>query len=313
MLACTPFALGAQDGSPALGGLTPSQEKGRALVDSVRHYLVFAPRDEMWFVVMNRGKRMVVDIGRVDLEVRRDSALALAYREAVSLQSPVPLGSTFILRAPWGAERARASAVDTWAGRIVLVLEGSADLDRAAASTAPIAASAQLELPATDAPAALPPLPEGRTPPCERTPVAGVYAERVQFLRDSLEAALRSQGMPIYDRLARRVAASSSSVVGCFGNARVVLAVSLRANANEWTRERIVVVDTVGRATELRVEDFRFKVHDLLHALDADGDGIDDIAATGRTFLAGGTTILRYDSRLKRLVRVAAGFSWESR
>jgi len=54
-------------------------------------------------------------------------------------------------------------------------------------------------------------------------------------------------------------------------------------------------------------------VHDLLHALDADGDGVDDIAAVGRTMLAGGTTILRYDTATKRLVRLAAGFSWENR
>lgn len=316
-LACLTFSLAAQDPSPALGGPPPAAEKGRALADSVRPFLVFAPRDEMWFVAMNRGKRMVVDIGRVDLEVRRDSALALAYREAVSLQSPVPVGSSFVLHAPWGAERVIASGVDTWAGRIVLVLEGSEEMDRAAKGTAPVAVALQLERPAAGAPPVVRgslPAPAGSgTLVCDRTPVAGIYAERVRVVRDSLEAALRAQGMPIYERLARRVAASSSSITGCFGNARVVLAVSLRANANEWVRERVVVVDTLGRVGELRVEDFRFRAHDLLHAVDADGDGVDDVAATGRTFLAGGTTILRYDVRARKLVRVASGFGWESR
>jgi hypothetical protein len=318
LLACAAIAVAAQDPAPPPASPAPPpvqavQEKGRALVDSVRPFLVFVPKDEMWFAASSRGKRMVVDIGRVDLEIRRDSALALAYREAVAANSPVPVGSSFMLRAPWGSERVVASAVETWNGRVLLALEGSAELDSASSGTALVVASAELERPARGAPPAVPESMVPRTPPCDRTPVSGIYAERVKFVRDSLEAALRAQGMPIYDRLARRVTASSSSITGCFGPARVVLAVSLRANANEWTRQRVVVVDTLGAVNELVVQDFRFRVHDLLHALDADGDGVDDVAATGRTFLAGGTTILRYDPRARRLSRVAAGFSWESR
>ena len=100
--------------------------------------------------------------------------------------------------------------------------------------------------------------------------------------------------------------------MGCFGVARVALAVSLRAGATEWTREAIVFVDTLGRAQRVAVEDLRFKVHDLLHAVDIDGDGLDDLAAVGRAHAAGGTTLLRYDERKKKLVRLAAGFVWEN-
>lgn len=299
---------GAAAGVPSQPGHQP-----RTLADSVRPFLVFAPRDEMWFAVASRGKRMLLDIGRVDLEVRRDSALALAYRETVMAMTPVPVGSSFILRAPWGMERVRARGVDTWNGRIVLVLEGSAAMDSAAHSPDAVTASAQLERPARGAVIPAPaPLPTTNTG-CDRTPVTGFYADRVRFVRDSLEAALRAEEMPIYERLARRVTSSSSQVTGCFGTARVLLAVSLRAASAEWTRERVVLVDTLGIVSALSVEDFRFRAHDLLHALDADGDGVDDVAAIGRAFLSGGTTVLRYAPRERKLVRVAAGFSWENR
>ena len=270
--------------------------------DSVRPYLVFAPAHESWFVVASRGKRMLLDIGRVDLEVRKDSALALAYREAAAAASPVPVGATFTVRGPWGTEQVRATALDSWNGRIVLVLRGSPAMDSAAQAKAPVAASAfRPPLTRTAAGAA----------PCVRTPLTDPLAARVQVLRDSIERTLRALGPPPYERLAQRVTASSSHVVGCFGTARVALAVSLRAGATEWVRERIVLVDALGHAQAVAVEDLRFKVHDLLHAVDADGDGTDDLAAVGRAHRAGGTTLLRYDERKKKLVRLAAGFMWE--
>lgn len=301
-----------------------------SLADSVRPYLVFVPTGESWFVVASRAKRMLLDIGRVDLEVRRDSALAQAYREVAAARSPVPVGTEFTLRAPWGAERVRATGVDTWNGRIVLLLAGSARLDSAAQERTPVTATAHravtgrpLPVPRTPTPAARtagaavlpPPVMPGNvtTPACDRAPAEGAYAARVDAVRDSLEAVLRAEGLPIYERLARRVTAASSRIPGCFGEARMMLAVSLRAAANEWTRERIVLVHPDGRVQPLRVQDLRFRVHDLLHALDGDGDGVDDVAAVGRAHLAGGTTVLRYDPKEQRLVRIAAGFSWEDR
>lgn len=297
--------------------------------DSVRPYLVFAPARESWFVAASRGKRMLLDIGRVDLEVRKDSAVAAAYRQAVTAASPVQVGTRFTLRAPWGAEEVEATAVDTWNGRIVLVLRGSAQMDSAAQGKAAVAASAERERPpaggtrlngsprAVPAPVS-PVAPPTRATaagvaPCVRAPVEGIYRDRVKVVRDSLERALRLLPPPTYERLARRVTAHSSQVTGCFGDARVALAVSLRAGATEWARERVVLVDTLGHVKPLAVEDLRFKAHDLLHALDADGDGLDDVAAVGRAERAGGTTLLRYDAAKKRLVRLTAGFVWEDR
>lgn len=284
--------------------------------DSVRPYLVFAPTGESWFVAASRGKRMLLDIGRVDLEVRKDSAVAAAYREAVAAATPIKVGTEFTLRAPWGTERVRATGVDTWNGRIVLVLSGSAAMDSAAQAKATVAASAfrlGARSAGASAPEATPALAAtaAGVAPCVRAPIAGAFAQRLKFVRDSIEAALRGLGPPIYERLARRVTASSSRVSGCFGAGSALLAVSLRAGGAEWTRERVVLVDSLGRATPIAVDDLRFKVHDLLHAVDIDGDGIDDVAAVGRAHRAGGTTLLRFDAGKKRLVRLAAGFVWE--
>lgn len=323
-LTATATSANAQASAPATGAgpsaTAPAQGGATVRPDSVRPYLVFAPTGESWFVAASRGKRMLLDIGRVDLEVRKDSAVAAAYREAVAAATPIKVGTEFTLRAPWGTERVRASGVDTWNGRIVLVLAGSAAMDSAAQAKATVAASA-FRLGATgaavSAPAGAPaPAPalamtDAGVAPCVRAPIAGAFADRLKFVRDSLEASLRALGPPIYERLAKRVTASSSRVSGCFGAGRALLAVSLRAGGAEWTRQRVVLVDSLGRATPLAVEDLRFKVHDLLHAADLDGDGLDDVAAVGRAHRAGGTTLLRYDAQKKRLVRLAVGFVWE--
>ena len=323
-LTATASIAHAQASAPATGAgpsaTAPAQGGATVRPDSVRPYLVFAPTGESWFVAASRGKRMLLDIGRVDLEVRKDSAVAAAYREAVAAATPIKVGTEFTLRAPWGTERVRASGVDTWNGRIVLVLAGSAAMDSAAQAKATVAASA-FRLGATgaavSAPAGAPaPAPalamtDAGVAPCVRAPIAGAFADRLKFVRDSLEASLRALGPPIYERLAKRVTASSSRVSGCFGAGRALLAVSLRAGGAEWTRQRVVLVDSLGRATPLAVEDLRFKVHDLLHAADLDGDGLDDVAAVGRAHRAGGTTLLRYDAQKKRLVRLAVGFVWE--
>ena len=296
-------------------GLAPRDGVAQILPDSIRPYLVFRPVDESWFVAVNRGKRMLLDVGRVDLEVRKDSAVAAAYRTAVAERSPVPMGTRVQLRGPWGSELVTAQGVDSWNGRIVLVLQGSAVMDSLAQRTATVVASAApLAGPATTgpAPSAVPVTPP-IAPSCLRAPLTPDERQRVQVVRDSLVKVLRGAGLPPYPRLASRVTSESSEVVGCFDRARIALAVSLRTPTMEWARQRLVLIDATGAVRAVPVEDFRLKVHDLLHALDADGDGLDDLAAVGRTERGGATSILRYDRTARRFTRLASGFAWEDR
>jgi hypothetical protein len=71
----------------------------------------------------------------------------------------------------------------------------------------------------------------------------------------------------------------------------------------------VVLIGEDGRVRELLVHDFRFRVHELLIAFDADGDGSDDVAARAWTEREGGTVVLRLAAG--QLERLAAGFSWE--
>jgi hypothetical protein len=283
-------------------GLSPRTSAAQVTPDSIRPYLVFRPVDESWFVAANRGKRMLLDIGRVDLEVRKDSAVAAAYRTAVAERSPVPVGSTFLLRAPWGTERVTAASVDTWNGRIVLVLQGSPTMDSLAARTETVVASAEASSTGS-----------ATASTCAREPLTPTEQQRVKVVSDSLVTVLRAAGLPPYPRLASRVTNASSQVTGCFDRARIALAVSLRTPTMEWARQRLVLIDARGAVRALPVEDFRLKAHDLLHAFDADGDGFDDVAAIGRTERGGATTILRYDRAARKFTRLASGFAWEDR
>ena len=102
----------------------------------------------------------------------------------------------------------------------------------------------------------------------------------------------------------------SSRVFGCFDGGSAILFVSIHAGDYDWARERALLVDTTGAVRQLEVSDFRFRVHEALHALDADEDGRDDVAARGWTPGGGGTVVLRLVNG-RRLERMAAGFAWE--
>jgi hypothetical protein len=274
------------------------------LADSISEQLVFVPRGQVWFTAAARGKRMLVDIGRVDTDVRKDSARAKAYYEAVSRLSPIPIGTRFRLAGPWGADSATLTDFSTWNGRIVGVLSAGPRVDSLAKSVEPLPASALR----TDSSVAV------ATDTCRRDSLAAEILDRAGIVRDSIEQTLLATATPPYERLLASERVSSSRIIGCYGSiGHVLLIVSLRAGNNEFVAERYAIVDDTGFVTALRGSDYRFPAHDGVYALDADRDGVDDIATRAIGQFMGGLTILRVDTARKRLDRLTSGFAWESR
>ncbi|MDP1891718.1 MAG: hypothetical protein Q8K55_12575, partial [Gemmatimonadaceae bacterium] len=259
---------------------------------------------------------------------RKDSAKARAFREAAPVLSPVVPRAVFRLWWAKGAEDVVVDSFSVYNGRIVMRVFGSAALDSAARTKGsptafalradnaapPVVTVCELRVePDSAAIAALAALPpdERRAQAAAQKFSDSTYAARVTFVRDSLDVELRASPPP-YERLQRRMKTTSSQVRGCFGAARRALVVSVRAGDAEWVRERLVLIAPDGMVTPLRIDDLRFHAHELLTALDADGDGVDDLAVKGTTHRAGGTAILRVDLAKNRAERLAAGFVWET-
>jgi hypothetical protein len=294
----------ATDSAKAMAAVrdTATEHKLSPAADSLAPYLVFIPHEERVLVAASRNKQMLLDVGRMDVDVRKDTTKQRLFREAARVISPIPEKAVFRLAWAGGSEDVVADSFAVYNGRIVMRLFGSAALDTAARGKATVVALA------TRADSAMAPV----TASCEvRTgPDSDELAARVAFVRDSLEKELRKE-QPAYERLQRRMKFASSSVRGCFGTARRALVASLRAGDAEWVRERLVLIAPDGSLTVLRVNDLRFRAHDLITAFDADGDGVDDLATRASTERAGGTSVLRLDLAKKRAERVAAGFAWE--
>lgn len=291
--------------------------------DSVAPYLVFVPREQSLFVAAVRNRQLLLDVGRMDLDVRKDSARLRAFHEAAPMLSPIPPGTVLRLHWAQGESDVVADSLAVYNGRIVMKVFGSPALDSAMRGTAALVALATradsaLVAAATACELRVPVIPdtsnEGRVAAIAQARGQAVadsaYDARVKAVRDSIETELRSEHPP-YERLQRRTKVASSQVRGCFGVARRALVVSLRAGDAEWVRERLVLVAPDGAVTPLRVSDLRFRAHDLLVAFDADGDGVDDLATRAIAERAGGTTVLRVDLAKKRAERLVGGFAWE--
>jgi len=307
---------------------TASAHRLSPVADSLAPFLVFVPTEERQLVAAVRNKLWLLDVGRMDADVRKDSARLRAFREAAPVLSPVPARSVFRLSWARGAEDVVVDSFAVYNGRIVMRVFGSLALDsvargkgnfvalaqRADSATPPAVAACDLRSDpdsATLVAQAALTAEERRAQALTRRAADSVYDARVRFVRDSLEADARREHPP-YERLQRRTKAVTTQVRGCFGVARRALLVSLRAGDAEWVRERLALVTPGGAVIVLRIDDLRFRAHDLLSAFDADGDGVDDLAVKGATQRAGGTAILRIDLAKRRAERLAAGFAWET-
>ena len=278
------------------------------LADSIAQTLVFPPRGERWYTGAARAKRLLVDIGRVDANLRIpktkdiDSTRLAAYRQALERYAPIKRGARFRLRGPWGADDAVVRGYDVWNGRIVATLDAPKRVDSLAAIRDPFAVSAEL----TDStrPAV--------TTNCRRDSIPALLLARSDTVRDSLQNVAMADTVRTYERIRRTVRPRNSRIIGCFPGGRMIIIASVRDPSYEFVSERAVLLDSLGRPRTLRIEDYRFRAHDGIYAFDADGDGVEDIAARGMTEGNGGTSILRFVEG-KKLERLTSGFAWEGR
>jgi hypothetical protein len=296
------------------------------LADSIANRLVFVPRDRAWFTVASRGKRMLVDIGRVDLRLKPDSVTRSAFLEAAEKLSPLPSGTTLRLRGPWGMEDTRIKGFDIWSGRIVARLEVSRSLDSAARVTDFLPGSAvridSAALAASQAPDTASGGPTARkdssakvpastAAPCERDNIPWEMVARGVAVRDSIEQFLADSVQPPFERMVKTARVQSWTLPGCYGSARVIVLATKRTPDMEFATERVALIDSIGKAIPLRLSDLRFHAHEPLYVFDADGDGVDDLAVRGFGDRSGGLSIVRLDVAARRLVRLASGFAWE--
>jgi hypothetical protein len=304
------------------------------LADSIANGLVFVPLDRSWFPVASRGKHMLVDIGRLDLNLRSDSATRTAFIEAVTRLSPLPLGTVLRLRAPYFVnEQAKVIGFDSWHGRIVARVSVSHLLDSLARAEDMLPATAtrfdtSMTRAATPVDTAshvtttVTPVttttrgrgdsvPPPQTAACSHDTLATDMTTRAIAVRDSLVRFLTDSATPPYERQLATAKIQSWWVPGCFGIGRALIIANKRTPDMDFAVERVALLDSAGKTVPMKFTDLRFHVHDPLYVFDADGDGIDDLAARGHGDRSGGLTIMRLDLAARRFVRLVSGFAWE--
>ena len=297
------------------------------VADSIASRLVFIPTDRNWFPVASRGRHMLVDIGRIDLTLKSDSLSRAGYLEAVTRLSPLPLGAVLRVRAPYSIdEQAKVVGFDSWHGRIVAKLSVSHVLDSLARAedmlpavairtdtvstkrTAPDTSQHPSVMTATAHADSIPAAPP---PPCLRDTLPTDIMTRAIAVRDSLVRFLTDSATPPYERQIASVKIQSWWVPGCFGVGRALIIANKHTPEMDFAVERVALLDSTGKTVPVRMVDLRFHAHDPLYVFDADGDGIDDLAARGHGDRSGGLTIMRLDLATKRFVRLVSGFAWE--
>ena len=283
------------------GGIRPGTVL-ETVADSIAQRTTFPLIGQLRFTAAVRGKRLLLDIGRVDMDVRKDSARAQAFRLMVPKHTTVATGTRLRLRGPFGALDTEVTGFDVWGSRVVATLRLTAAIDSLARTHDKLTASAQRDPAATDSAAG---------DACVRDSLPPAVRGRVKWVRDSLEQVVRLVPRPAYLGVSKKVSVRMTQAAGCFVIGRLALAVSLRDDRNEWIVERLVLLDEAGRVVPVKVADLRFKGHEILGAYDADGDGVDDIATRALTEHAGAVTILRLDATTRKFERLTAGFAWE--
>ncbi len=312
--------------------------------DSIIARTTWPPAGQARFVAAARGKRLLLDLARLDLDVRKDSARARAFQQVIATRSPIPIGTAFTLHGTFGTIATKITGFDVWSSRVVATLALTPAIDsmakkndkltavaervgvplpvRAAASSAaasPSAASSPIASSSAASPVASSSASSSsaassttESEPCVRDSLSADLKEREKWLKDSLELVVKNTPRPAYTGVSKKVITRGTRVLGCFGAlGRLAMAMMLRDDRGQWFVERVVIVDDKGKVTPLKVADFRFRSHEILGAYDVDGDGIDELVTRATTERAGAVTVLRLDVKQKKLERMAAGFAWE--
>ncbi len=281
--------------------LVPRKPKLSPLADSIARFLVFHAQNLRTLTVASREGRFLLDLGRVDTKIATPPRLQ-AFREAVAALAPVRTGERFRVRGPWGAVDATVSGFDVYNNRIAATLTLPAAIDSLAKGKDPVTAAATRETnPQAD---------EANS--CVRVASADLVA-RAKVVKDSIGRLIRlADTTSLPERLARSRHVQSSIAYGCFGGANAMVLVALVAGDYEYGREVVALIDSTGIVSTVKMADSRFRVHELTGALDADGDGVDDVVVKGKGIRIGDTAILRLDRKTGRLERLTGGFSWEA-
>jgi hypothetical protein len=288
--------------------------------------IAFAPSISERFLVAARNKRLLLDLGRVDLETKQDARqLALVKRVAARV-GPLSRVTHVRVRGRWGEEVDSIAGYDVWNGRVVAVLAPSATADSLLKKSAPLVGVATRVLATADsgvAPkttAALASVPPVATPAvaaptpiaCVRDSVPPELPARAALVRDSLVRWVTDSIRPSY-AVSGKLAVRGDTASGCFGPWRYVVVVSVRTPAFDWSDERTLLVGPDGKAVTGRLRDLRLRTHESLVAFDADGDGVDELAARGLAPRMGAQSVMKLDATTRRFSRFASGFAWETR
>jgi hypothetical protein len=318
----SPLAAPAQQGdtgtphhvTPKLPTLTDAEQQ---IADGV----VFAPRVTERFLVASRKKRLLVDVGRVDL-ARLDAAQLATLRRISARTGPLSSVTHVHVRGSWGEETDSIVGYDVWNGRAVAVLKASPGTDSLlktnatliGVATRPPASTDSAEVPVPTVKQAGAATPASSPPPiCVRDSIAPLMQVRVTAVRDSLLRWVSDSLRSPFIRFAKATTVRGEAALGCFGGWRAVVVVTSRTPAFEWNEERALLVAPDGKVQTARLRDLRLHAHESLLAFDADGDGIDELSTRGLATRMGAQSILKLDPATRRFARFASGFAWETR
>lgn len=301
--------------TPKLPALTEAEQQ---IADGV----VFAPRMTERFLVASRKKRLLVDVGRVDL-AKLDAEQLATLRRVSARIGPFSGVTHLRVRGSWGEETDSIVGYDVWNGRAVAVLAASPAADSllkknasliGVATRAAVASTDSVVAPGAPVKQAGAATPTPPAPPvCVRDSIAPQMEVRVTAVRDSLLRWVTDSLHSPFLRFAKTTTVRGEAALGCFGAWRAVVVVTSRTPGFEWNEERVLLVAPDGKVQAARLRDLRLRAHESLLAFDADGDGIDELSTRGLATRMGAQSILRLDPATRRFTRFASGFAWETR